>query len=103
MKYAVVIFDLFGTLTYTISFQEYKDTLIGMASILSVPSDDFVRLWFDAFDQAMKGVFHSLEAQIRHVSQKLGIGQEDTRIKLADKKTPNAIWGDGVVHRASDF
>ena len=47
MKYAAVIFDLFGTLVDNFSAREYESVLMQMASVLAVPYDDLARLWFD--------------------------------------------------------
>jgi len=51
MKYSAVIFDLFGTLIHKFPLQEHKRVLSKMASVVSVPPDDFIRLWFDTFDE----------------------------------------------------
>ncbi len=54
-----------------------------MASVLSAPSDDFVRLWFDTFNERGTGVFKSPEANIEYICRQLGVRMEDTQIKLA--------------------
>ncbi len=83
MKYKAVIFDLFGTLIENFSLREYQSVLRNMASIVSVPSDDFIRLWFDTFDERAIGVFRSTEANIEHVCRMLRVDLDDDRIKLA--------------------
>ena len=40
MKYAAVVFDLFGTLVDNPPYERYLDVLRRMALILSVPFDD---------------------------------------------------------------
>ena len=83
MKYAAVIFDLFGTLVDSFSLQEHEGTLRRMASVLSAPPDDFVRLWFDTFNQRMKGIIPSPADNVEHICRTLGIRPPDTQIKLA--------------------
>jgi len=83
MKYAAVIFDLFGTLVDNFSLQEHRSILTEMASVLASSSDDFVRLWFDTFDDRVTGAFQSPEANIEYICRQLGVCVEDTQIKLA--------------------
>jgi len=83
MKYEAVIFDLFGTLINKLSLREHTGLLRQMASIVSVPSDDFVRLWFGTFNERGLGVFQSLESNIEYICQQLGVRPEDTKVTLA--------------------
>ncbi len=83
MKYQAVIFDLFGTLIDNFSLREHQSVLAQMASVLSAPSDDFVQLWFDTFNERSTGVFPSPESNIEYNCRKLGIHPEDTKIKCA--------------------
>lgn len=83
MKYQAVIFDLFGTLVDNFSSRELKSVLGEMASIISAPSDDFVQIWLDTFDERATGVFQSPQDNIEYICKKLGVHVEDTRIKLA--------------------
>jgi beta-phosphoglucomutase-like phosphatase (HAD superfamily) len=46
MKYLAVIFDLFGTLADNFLTREYEEALVQMASVLSIPPDDFKRGWY---------------------------------------------------------
>ena len=45
MKSKAVIFDLFGTLVNSFPRPEYEIVLAKMSSLLSVPNDEFLRLW----------------------------------------------------------
>lgn len=83
MKYAAVIFDLFGTLVDNFSLREIRGVLTQMASIVSAPSDDFVQMWFDTFYERGTGVFKSGEDNIKHICQELGANAEDTQIRQA--------------------
>lgn len=83
MKYKAVIFDLFGTLIDNFSLQEHRNVLVHMASVLSVPSDDFVRLWFDTFNERATGIFQNSESTIDYICRRLGICAEDAQVKHA--------------------
>lgn len=83
MKYEAVIFDLFGTLVDSISLEEHRRVVSQMASALSVPSDDFGRLWLDTSYKRATGVFQNKEANIEYICGILGVAGEHTRIKLA--------------------
>lgn len=83
MKYAAVVFDLFGTLVDNFSLREIRGVLMRMASIVSAPSDDFVQLWFDTFNERGTGVFKSGEDNIKHICRELGVNTEDAQIKQA--------------------
>lgn len=54
-----------------------------MASALSVPSDDFERLWLDTSYKRATGVFQNKEANIEYICGILGIAVEHAQIKLA--------------------
>lgn len=83
MKYKAIIFDLFGTLVSDLGGPQYDDILKRVASILSVPTDDFRRIWSDTVYLRHTGVFQSVEANIIHICQELGIKPNSKNIKLA--------------------
>jgi len=83
MKYFAVIFDLFGTLADNFSSREYGDALVQMASALSLPWDDFRRVWFDSSSERNTGVFQDCEAGVEHVCHELGVQRERRQIRLA--------------------
>jgi putative hydrolase of the HAD superfamily len=83
MKYAAVIFDLFGTLVEDIIGPPYVDLVVRIASVLSMPADDFNQMWSDTVYARHTGGFHSTEANIAYVCQELGVHPEDNDIKLA--------------------
>jgi putative hydrolase of the HAD superfamily len=83
MKYKAVIFDLFGTLIDNYSIQQYEGVLRQMASVLSAPSEGFVQLWYDTFNERCTGVFKSPEDNINYVCRKLGVPIEDSQRNLA--------------------
>jgi len=82
MKYEAVIFDLFGTLVYKFPLQEHMHILSKMASVVSVPPEDFIRLWFDTFNERGLGIF-SIKTNIEHICRKIGIKPENDQIELA--------------------
>jgi putative hydrolase of the HAD superfamily len=80
MKYKAVIFDLFGTLIDNFSSEEYRRTLVEMASALSAPPDDFADLWFDLFEERMNGTLESPVGVIKHVCRELGVCPDNAQI-----------------------
>jgi putative hydrolase of the HAD superfamily len=83
MKYLAVIFDLYGTLIDKLSLRGYKEDLRRMASALSVPPDDFIRLWFDTQNERGLGIFQSHEDNIKYICNKLGRHAGDAQIEHA--------------------
>ncbi|MCK4274024.1 MAG: HAD family hydrolase [Dehalococcoidales bacterium] len=82
-KYKAVIFDLFGTLIENFSRSEYAAVFGEMAEILSVPPDEFLRSWGEAFDQRATGVFPTTGDAIKYLSLKLNPQVADAQIKQA--------------------
>ena len=85
MGYKAVIFDLFGTLIDNLSFEEYRRTLVEMASFLSAPPDDFADMWLALFEERMSGVLESPVGVIKHVCRELGVRPDDTQIEQATR------------------
>ena len=85
MKYEAVIFDLFGTLIKKFSVREHTEILRQMASVVSVPPDDFVQLWSATFNERGSGVFKSIDANIEYICQKCGVPAEDANVKIASQ------------------
>lgn len=83
MKYKAVIFDLFGTLVDMFPLAEYHSTLSEMASILAVSSEDFTRLWLETVNERFTGAFPTLESNIEHICQVIGMPLEDSHITEA--------------------
>ncbi len=83
MKYSAVIFDLFGTLVESLSRREFEGMLSEMASVLSVPSQDFIRLWNDTWEKRRIGVFPTLNADIEHICRHLDAHPRDGRVSKA--------------------
>ncbi len=77
-RYAAVIFDMFGTLVDNVSQEDYQRVLTDMASVLSAPPDDFVRLWNDNVEQRMHihpDVMITFHAVLSHYSRPLQFEQ----------------------------
>jgi len=83
MKYKTIIFDLFGTLVDSVSLEEHRKVMAQMASVLSIPSKDFQRLWMDTSFKRATGVFQDKQANIEHICDSLGVPVEPTQIELA--------------------
>jgi putative hydrolase of the HAD superfamily len=85
MKYAAVIFDLFGTLIDNFSFEEYRRTLLEMASVLSAPPDDFAGMWLDLWEERMSGALESPVGVIEHICRELGVYPDKAQIERATR------------------
>ena len=83
MHFTAVVFDLFGTLVNDITGLPYDLTAARMASALSIPSDDFSRLWFDTVHERNIGKFQTLEYNIEYICQKLGVLASDEQVRAA--------------------
>jgi putative hydrolase of the HAD superfamily len=85
MKYAAVIFDLFGTLVDNFSFEGYERVLHEMALALGLRGGDFARLWAEeaTFNMRLTGAFGGVEGNIEHVCVALGGDPEPSRIAAA--------------------
>jgi putative hydrolase of the HAD superfamily len=83
VKYAAVIFDLFGTLVDNFSRREYASMLAEMASVLGVPPDDFIRLWFDTGERRTLGILSGPDGNIEHVCRELRLSPEEPRRQQA--------------------
>jgi putative hydrolase of the HAD superfamily len=83
MKYQAVIFDLGGTLAHSTKWSEYTDAARKMAAVLSVPEDDYVKLWFAQSAGLGTGVFSSYQAYIRHICEQMGLVVSENIIELA--------------------
>ncbi len=83
MKYSAVIFDLFGTLIESLSRGEFERMLSEIANVLSVSSQDFVRLWNDTWEKRRIGAFPTLKADVEHICRLLDTGPRDDNISKA--------------------
>ena len=83
MKYKAVIFDLFGTLVYNSSPSESNQVLRQMARTISIPDDDFIKMWLIAFEDRMKGVFKSYQECILHICRQTNTPVLEEKIERA--------------------
>ncbi len=83
MRYEAVIFDLGGTLIHSVAWSDFEKAAREVASVISAPSEDFVRLWFEEGERLGTGDFQTYQDYIRHISGKLGLTVEDNQIDLA--------------------
>jgi putative hydrolase of the HAD superfamily len=72
MKHRAVIFDLFGTLIPTFSYEEYDRVLARMADLVAASSvEAFREGWYRTGPERSVGMFRSPAENIRHVCQAL--------------------------------
>lgn len=83
MKYEAVIFDFGGTLVRSLHRVEYEETVGEIAEILSVPRDEFVRLYFEHAERPGKGEFTSYQDYFRYIANLLEIIPIDRKIENA--------------------
>ncbi len=83
MEYAAVVFDLFGTLVDKFSQEENIEILRQMALVVAAPPDDFIRLWFDTYEERGLGIFQSYEENVAYICQKLGVDAAESQITHA--------------------
>ena len=83
MKYQAVIFDLFGTLVEKYPLEVYRQELRDMADAVNAPQEEFIRWWFDTYNDRGTGVFQSYEANIEYICGKLGVRAESAGINQA--------------------
>lgn len=95
MKYKAVVFDLFGTLVPSPSssgnLSEYMVVLEQMAASLSVPMDDFNRVWFETARERSIGAIATIEANIERICKELGVHAGNDRIRQATRIRFDAV------------
>ena len=82
-EYKGVIFDLYGTLVESFRSQESLASITEMAATLDAPKDEFRRLWRETFSDRETGVFRTIEENIWHVCQRLGIQRDASQVTAA--------------------
>jgi putative hydrolase of the HAD superfamily len=85
MKYAAVVFDLFGTLVNNYPYEPYRDVLRQVASILTVPFNDFWHLWSETARDRSLGIIRTIEDNIEYTCNKLGASIDSEKIEYATK------------------
>lgn len=85
MKYRAVIFDLSGTLVDNWRTAEYEEILSNMAGILCAPTDDFVQLWRESFQERIVGRIATVEENVSQVFKKLKVSIQGHQVSAAAK------------------
>lgn len=83
VKHLAVIFDLFGTLADNFSTREYEETLVQMASVLSIPPDDFKRGWYSSSKARNAAMPQNLEDRVEYICAGLGAQREKKQVRDA--------------------
>jgi putative hydrolase of the HAD superfamily len=85
MNYSAVIFDLFGTLVPDITGPPYERTAGKMAEALSVPSDEFSKMWFDTVYERNIGVFETIRDNIEYICNKMNARINEEQVSRATR------------------
>ena len=72
MRYAGVLFDLFGTLVPPFRMAEHRAVLAECASILGIPFDECYRFWGEAYLPRIRGDFATVSDNFRWVAEQAG-------------------------------
>ncbi len=83
MTYQAVIFDLFGTLAHNFSAQGYGDALVQMASVLSLPAEDFRRAWFSTSRERSAAAQPSCEGDVELICRQFEMTPDEKQVELA--------------------
>ena len=83
MNYEAVIFDLGGTLVPGLPWSEFQDSAKKMASVLSVPEEEYLELWFAQVGGLITGEFKSYQDLIRDICKQLEISIGEDHIETA--------------------
>jgi putative hydrolase of the HAD superfamily len=83
MKYKAVLFDLFGTLVDNFSRASYESVLADMALVVGVPREDFVRLWFETYQERNTGIHPTPQFSLRFICMELDIDVTEEQIQRA--------------------
>lgn len=86
MNYDAAIFDLFGTLVDNAPREEILRAYREPAALLGVNTEEFVDAWLGIRSQRDAGRFGSVEGDIRHVCQLLGVTPGADRVDAAVKQ-----------------
>jgi putative hydrolase of the HAD superfamily len=66
-------------------YKEYQSVLGQMASVLTVSSDAFRRLWSETAYARSIGTIRTIEANIEYICQKLGVSTDDAKTRLVTR------------------
>lgn len=83
MIFTAIIFDLFGTLVGDFSRHAYDVVYRHMAQALDVPLDDFRRAFGQSFQDRSVGVYDTIEHNIIHVCNQLGLSPSPAAVQRA--------------------
>lgn len=85
MKHTTIIFDLFGTLVDRLSERENAIIRKKVASVLSIPLEDFNRLWSESLYERSVGIFSTVRENIEYIGGALNVTFDESQLTLAAK------------------
>ena len=83
MKFRAVVFDLFGTLVPEFVKADFYDTVRTMAEVLGVDRERFEAEWDRTALERQKGVFPTVEANVRAICSSVGVAPPDEAVERA--------------------
>jgi putative hydrolase of the HAD superfamily len=85
MRYDAVVFDLFGTLIDTFTFDDYHETIAEMADALDASFEPFLAAWIESFRPRIIGDFKSTTENIRHIAGDIGISPTEEQLTAVEE------------------
>ncbi|MFI7128106.1 HAD family hydrolase [Nonomuraea sp. NPDC050153] len=83
MRYAGVLFDLFGTLVKPFRRREHEHAMAGCSTALGVPAQDCLELWSRSFPERVRGRFSGVGDNFRWIAAELGHRAPDAAVAEA--------------------
>ena len=83
MTAEAVVFDLFGTLVPEFSTSDFFESVRDMARVLGADHDRFEDAWRQTAEARQTGVFATVEDNVRHICEALGVDPSDDAVAAA--------------------
>ncbi|MEQ4722320.1 HAD family hydrolase [Nonomuraea sp. B19D2] len=84
MRYAGVLFDLFGTLVKPFRRREHEHAVAACSAVLGVAPRDCLELWSRSFPERVRGGFSSVGANFGWITGQLGHRAPDSALAEAE-------------------
>ncbi|MFI6742862.1 HAD family hydrolase [Nonomuraea sp. NPDC050451] len=84
MRYAGVLFDLFGTLVKPFRRREHEHAMAACSAVLGVAAHDCLKLWSRSFPERVRGRFAGVGENFRWIASELGHRAPDSAVAEAE-------------------